>query len=270
MLRRRRRRAWRRLAVVLLVLGSGVLLFNPNRRDGWAAVLPNWVLWPVTDWFHDEAAALSANPGSRTDLGRWERLLLARRYHDEIRNLHAKLVALGAPFPEEDLHPSFFTDVDFNFGGMSRYRVSTLHAGKEAVLVVPELGRYLQTTIALQDRTQFNWTIAEIRRIGWADRSTIRTLAEASRDLQYDVRGVAYGALAGVAARSSSSAMGTLVQGLGDSSPQVRLRVVGLLGLLGKDARSALPRLKAMGETDPDPHVRSATYAACAAIETAR
>ena len=96
--RRRRKRAWRRIGVALLVLGAGVLVFNPNRREGWATSLPDWAIWPVVPWFDDYADAwISAYEASRlaqttnlamatsSDPGRWELLLTTRQTLRELK-----------------------------------------------------------------------------------------------------------------------------------------------------------------------------------------
>lgn len=74
--RRKRQLAW--IAAGLIVSGFVLASAGPVRRDGWAAAVPNFVIWPVMPLFDSKLDALmKAQPTSREPT-RWERLVQAR------------------------------------------------------------------------------------------------------------------------------------------------------------------------------------------------
>ncbi len=101
--RRRRKRSLKWTGVVLGAIGLSMAGTGLVRRDGWAALAPDWVIWPALGFLGPdsldsmitslESARLGAAPASTVVLGgqtvrsrtggpkplRWERLLRARR-----------------------------------------------------------------------------------------------------------------------------------------------------------------------------------------------
>lgn len=128
--RRRRSRAWRRFALVTLLLGGAALVFNPNRADGWAASVPDWALWPLTGVLSSHVDGLidRAHTTPPAPPAHWERVLLARRCQVEIR----KIVDRATPAGQVRHNPLERLE---RAADMQRSIVDALRAGAELRLV---------------------------------------------------------------------------------------------------------------------------------------
>jgi hypothetical protein len=256
--RRRRKRTWMRLGVLFVFLGTGTLVFNPNRSDGWASSVPDRVIWRLMPWF-DSSSDQWINEfesgrtpsqrfsASRSGQGRWERLLRTRRFVRETAGT-AKLASVAPP-------------TWASAGGLGGMLLPVVQRGAPGV---DDLGvdpsYVIADLVALTERLDPADRARPIRALGAFAPLKGRAFEVVHAMLgveRSDVWAAAFDVLALTDEQLHALTLGELVGGLGHPRPSVRLDVTLMMYDRVPLPESAVTALRQVQSNDPEQRVRA-------------